>query len=256
MVNRVFKPVQSLQRGLALFEAVSRRKEGASLKELAAEIGCSAPAAYHLVHTLVECGYVRRLENPARYVTGDKWLQLAEGQRRDRFYHVVYDQMRGLARELPGVLLYFSEYIGDSVVVRAHTPANEPEVVREEVNHVLPPYVSAGGLAHLAFWPQEVREAYEARYPFDAYGLHFWESREAFEAALRVLRETGFYLMPEKTPLRLKLALPVFRPGGGLAAALTVQWNLRERKGLAQRKRELIVAARAAGAAITRNLSS
>jgi DNA-binding IclR family transcriptional regulator len=255
MVNRAFKPVQSLQRGLALFEAISQRKEGMSLKELAAVIGCSPPAAYHLVHTLVDCGYVRRQENPARYVTGEKWLQLAEGQRRDRFYQVVYEQMKNLAQELPGVMLYFSEYIGDSVVVRAHVPA-DAIVVREEVNHVLPPYVSAGGLAHLAFWPQEVREAHEARYPFEAYGLRFWESRSAFEAALADLRENGFYLMPESSPLRLKLALPVLRPGGGLAAALTVQWNLRERNGLARRKKELVRASRKTGESITRNLSS
>lgn len=253
MVNRKFKPVKALQRGLRLIEAISRKKEGAFLKDLAREIDCSSAAAYHLVHTLADGGYVRRLESPVRYTLGDGLLRLQENLRKDRFYGIIHEAMRNLAVQLPGATIYLSEYIGGSVVVCAHVSSAEP--MREGGAYVLPPYVSAGSLVHLAFWPPDIQEEYQTRYSFDAYGLHFWGSRHDFEKALHSLRGAGVFLMPEDSSLKLKLAMPVFRSGGSLAAALTIQWNQKERKNLAQKKRQLIALARETGNSITRQLA-
>lgn len=255
MVNKnKFKPVQSLGRGMRILEVVSLKKEGAYLKDIAEEIGCSSAAAYHLVHTLVEAGYVKRLEDPARYVLGGKVIQLAENQKKDRFYEVLADQMRALARELSGAVIYLSEYIGGNVVVRFRTDVREMDRIREEGNRMLPPYVSAGSFVHIAFWSQEVLDEYQSRYSLEVYGLRFWRTRSAFKKALTELREQGVYLMPEKSLLYLKLAVPVFRPGGEFAAALTIQWNQADVRDIQCRREELITTALRAGKEITERL--
>jgi len=246
------KPVQSLQRGLALLEAIASHPDGIILKALAAGIGCSSPATYHLVHTLVESGFVKRLESPVRYVLGSRCLHLAEAQRRDGVQRAACEQMRWLARELPGASLYFSEWTGGSIAIRAYTHAARPGHVYEDAGSILPPYASAGSFAHLAFWPQESVDAFERLYPFDLYGLPFWRSREAYEAALGEFRKGGTYFMREDSPLKLKLALPLFFPGGSLAAALTLQWN--QQADPERHRPRLIAAALEAGAAFTRGL--
>ncbi|HWL51255.1 MAG TPA: helix-turn-helix domain-containing protein [Chthoniobacteraceae bacterium] len=253
-MNKPHKPVRSLQRGLALIEAVSRRSEGANLKELAVEIGCSSAATYHLVQTLVEGGYLRRLESPVRYLLGDGLLRLVESQKKDRFYEVVHETMRQLVAQLPGASLSLTEAIGGNIVVSANVHATSPGAVLKEARHPLPPYASAGSLTHLAFWPPEVREEYRARFSFAAHGLAYWKSADAFEAALKTFREAGVFLMPGEPPLHLKLALPILRPGGSLAASLTIQWNQKERAGLARKRKQLTALALEAGAAITRQL--
>lgn len=254
-MNKPHKPVRSLQRGLALMEAVARRGQGASLKELAAEIGCSSAAAYHLLQTLVEAGYLRRLEFSVRYLLGNGLLRLVESQRKDRFYEVVHEAMQQLAARLPGANLSLTEAIGGNIVISASANAASPGVVVKEIHHLLPPYASAGSLAHLAFWPHELREEYRERFSFAAHGLAYWKSADAFEAALESFRQAGVFLMPGEPPLHLKLALPLLRPGGSLAASLTIQWNQKERAGLAQKKKQLTALALETGAAITRKLA-
>jgi len=251
-----FKPVQSLQRGLKLLEIISRSREGVSLKDLAREIDCSSPAAFHLVHTLVDSGFANRLENPVRYTLGQKLRHFVENQQRDRFYRFAHEGMRELGRDLPQVSAYFSEYIGGSVVVTAYLPPSLPDpIVYEERNRILPPYASAGSLAHLAFWPQEIREEYETRYPFATYGVGYWQSRARFDEAIDQLQAQRMHLMPESSPLILKLALPLFYPSGSLAAALTVQWNLAESKNLARSRKQLLTVSQYTSTTFTHKLA-
>jgi DNA-binding IclR family transcriptional regulator len=238
MVN-TFKPVQSLQRGLALLDLMARARQGATLKELAAAAGCSTPAVHHLVLTLVDAGYAQRLENPVRYLLGPRLLTLAQHQADDRFYQLVDDHMIDLQRRLPGAGVYFSEYLGNHVTVRAEiTPADRGQV-RRTGSHVLPPYVSAGSVVHLAWWPMFVRESYVQAFPYPAYGELFWGPQARFERVLAAARRDGFVLMPERSPLHLKLGLPVFGRGGALLAALTVQWNQADNRHLARQTRTL-----------------
>jgi IclR family acetate operon transcriptional repressor len=256
VVNYDFKPVQSLQRGLRMLEIIAGSREGVSLKELAKGIGCSTPAAFHLVHTLVDGGFATREENPVRYRLGEQMRRLVESQQRDRFSRIARNCMCELGRKLPGASIYLSEYIGGSVVVRAYLSSSGSEpAVFEENNRILPPYASAGSLAHLAFWSQEIREDYETRYPFVSYGIGYWRSRARYDEALRELRESRMFVMPEPSPLTLKLALPLFYPSGALSAALTVHGNLKSAAGMARKRKELLAAAQNASETFTQKLA-
>lgn len=249
MLKVRFKPAQSLQRGLRLLEAVSESREGVSLKDLAARIECSQAAAFHLVHTLADAGYVKRLESPPRFVLGEKLMGLAERQRGDAFSTRAHDTMRMLAAETPGAAVYLSEHIGGSIVVTASLDVpSRGDLIREEKNRILPPYASAGALAHFAFWEEEVREEFSTRYPFEGYGLPYWKSRAKFDAAVRALRDKKIFRMPEPSERVLKFAVPLFFPGGGIAAALTLQLNLKSDAGIERHEKHLTAAALAAAA--------
>ena len=78
---------------------------------------------------------------------------------------------------------------------------------------------------HLAFWPREIAEAYEARYPFELYGLPYWRTREAYEATLAEMKRARGAFLPERDPCRLKYAFPLFTSRGAFVGAITVQWN-------------------------------
>ncbi len=255
MVNRKYKPVQSLQRGLALLERLSGTTDGVSLKELASHVDTSPAAAYHLIHTLVEQGYARRLEEPVRYVLGEKWLAMAMGQANNQFTSVVYEEMLIIARKLPGVAVHFSEYVAHSIVITAHVTSSQPGQVQHRSHHVLAPYVSGGSLAHLAFWPDEMSDDYQNRYPFEHYGLPFWRTREAYEKALAAMRAEHFFLMPENSPLKLKLAMPIPRAGGSIAAAFTLQWNQDSQEKVTNARHQLIAEALRASASLFQRLT-
>ncbi len=254
MVNKKFKPVQSLQRGLAILEHLSERSEGASLKELAACVQTSPAAAFHLVHTLVEKGYVQRLEEPVRYVLGERCVTLATRRAGEQVIAIIYEEMLRLAEQLAGVAVHFSEYVGGSVVLTAHASSQWPGRIEHGNRHVLPPYASGGSLAHLAFWPQEVAESYENRFPFEQYGLPFWRTRTAYQKAFAAMRAERFFLLPENSPLKVKLAMPVLLPSGALRGAITLQWNQPSEAKVPAARRKIVAAAHAAAANLNTRL--
>ncbi|GDY31438.1 transcriptional regulator [Gandjariella thermophila] len=59
-----------MQRALRLLEAVSRYERGAQAKQLARETGFPLATTYHLLRTLVEEGYVQRVEGGAFMLGG------------------------------------------------------------------------------------------------------------------------------------------------------------------------------------------
>lgn len=221
-----------------MLEALAADREGMALKELAEVAGTSSAAAYHMAQTLIDQGYARR--QGQRYALGSRFAELAAARERHTFLEAVETLLLKVADALPGASVHFSEQVGESVMVTRLVPAGAASRVSTGHHHVLPPYGSGGSLVHLAFWPQEVAEAYEARFPFELYGLPFWRSPEGYRDALARMREEGGLLMPEPVPWRLKYAFPLLRPGGALAGAVTVQWNHAETKsGLEELRRRL-----------------
>jgi DNA-binding IclR family transcriptional regulator len=250
----MFKPVQSLQRGLTLIEAISARREGINLKDLAQAIGCSSAATYHLVQTLADSGFVKRLENPARYVLGTKLIHLLSNENQDRYYDILYDELFKLQKQLPGSCLYYSEYVGNHITVNRQIDANNPTQIQRQGTFNLPPYLSAGSTVHMAYWPEETRNQYMQIYPYQEYGQLVWGAWENYETLLIQTRKDGCVLIPERNPLHLKLGLPILGKSGELMAALTVQWNQTERKGLRDKIKILKTISLAAGQRITQRL--
>ncbi|MEV5432649.1 IclR family transcriptional regulator [Streptomyces sp. NPDC052701] len=72
--------ITSVQRAFRLLEAVSAHENGAPAKQLARETGLPLATAYHLLRTLVNDGYVRKLDDGG-FVLGDK-LQALHGAAR------------------------------------------------------------------------------------------------------------------------------------------------------------------------------
>ena len=250
----MFKPVQSLQRGLLLIEAISARREGVNLKELAQVIDCSSAATYHLVQTLADSGFVQRLESPARYEIGDKLIHLLTNENQDRYYSIVHEEMFKLQKQLLGSGLFYSEYVGNQIAVKTIIDAKNPKQLQRQANYILPPYLSAGSAVHMAYWTDEIRDQYMQTYPYQSYGQLVWGDWENYEKLMAKTRKDGCVLIPEHDPLKLRLGLPIIGGGGTLMAALTVQWNQTQRKGMREKIKTLKSIACSAGQRITDRL--
>lgn len=235
-----YKPVQSLQRGLAILDALANARDGQSLKALARVTGCSSAATFHLAQTLVAAGYVQRHENPARYSLGNKLHLLTQSQRQDRMSQVIDQQMQHIRTQIPDASIYFSQYLGGQVMVRTQLAARSQNMIQHEVNMALPPYISAAAVIHLAYWTDDQTQDYLQAYSFDVYGRLFWGSWKNFTKHLQKTRKNGVVLVPEHIPSHLKLGLPVLGPTGVLLGAMTIQWNTADKKNLATRKKQLM----------------
>ncbi len=247
-----FKPVQSLQRGISLLEALAGRREGMSLKELARVAGCSSAATFHLVQTLVAAGYVHRQEDPVRYTLGDKLHHLAQGQRQDRLQQTLEEQLRFIHQQLPEASVYFSQYIGGQVTIRTRLVPQSAGMVQHEVNQPLPPYISAGSLIHMAYWTQDQQQQYLSQYGYEAYGQLFWGPWEDFQKVLAQTRKDGVALVPERVASHLKLGVPVLGATGVLLGAITIQWNRPTKESLPARKKQI----RQLGLAVMHNITT
>lgn len=244
-MERKHKTVQALQRGLQLLEAIALRREGASLKDLAGVIDISSAATYHLLGTLVEAGYVQRLENPVRYQLGGAVAMLAVQQEEDAVHAHAHALMKKLGSEFPEGIFYLCENFGDNVVITSAFHPSRSPMLNTRLRQPLSAYASAGSLCHMAFWPQEKCDAHEAGQPFDQHGLPYWRSRETYEAALSGVRQERIAVMPERSPLALKVGVPLLGPGERLFASLTIQFHLEtaaERAALEPRVRATAIA--------------
>jgi IclR family acetate operon transcriptional repressor len=234
-----YKPVQSLQRGMAILDALASRREGMSLKELSFEAGCSSAATFHLVQTLVAAGYAQRLDGPVRYVLGDKFLHLTRNQQQSRLQRVVDKHLLYIQQCLPDASIYFSQYFGSQVMIRCRAVPQAMGIVQREINEALPPYVSAGSLIHMAWWTEDQRQTYLSQYSYETYGQHFWGTWKDYQHVLEATRKDGLALLPERVTSHLKIGLPVLGATGVLQGAITIQWNQPTTRNLAARRKKI-----------------
>lgn len=235
-----------------MLEALAPHREGLPLKELAKAAGVSSAAAFHTIQTLVEHGYAER--HDLRYTLGPKLLTLAATREQSTILKAVDMILEEIGKALPGSHLYFSEKIGGIVQITRQYRPGESQLVRG--GHVLPPYASGGTVIHLAFWPKEVADEYEANFPFELYGLPFWRSRDAYEETLTRMKEERGGFMPERSPWRLKYVMPLFTSHGTFVGAVTVQWNHPEgTRQLAKLRQQQERIARAAASRFTNELT-
>lgn len=219
-----FKPIQSVQRCLSILEYVAKSVDGVSLKEIAEVAGCSSPAAFHLAQTLVEAGYLEKLDTPKVYVIGQSVFKLSDGLRNNKFSSILMRELKNSQRRFPGVTVYYCEKKGEDVFVRAQILGERPDYIQENLQSPLAVYSSLATLVHVAFCSEEERERYMSRYPFDDYGMSVFKSRENYDKYIEDLRENGFNNKPIKDSFHW-VGIPVFQVGGALRGSLTIGYK-------------------------------
>jgi IclR family transcriptional regulator, acetate operon repressor len=118
---------KSVRRVFRIMDAVSRRGEGLTAKQLAGEIGTNLSSCYYLLNVLVDEGYIERVPHRGGYRMGPTISLLQENARGDFDYKIepVVEELaqRTQRRAYSAVL---SE--GEMAVTRVKAPPNSPPV--------------------------------------------------------------------------------------------------------------------------------
>ncbi|MBV7573289.1 DNA-binding transcriptional regulator [Pseudomonas sp. PDM32] len=159
MSETQYKSVRGLTRGLALINALNRFDGGASIAQLAEQIGLHRTTVRRLLETLQAEGYVRRSESDDSYCLSLKVRELSEGYRDDQWISsLAAPLLGGLLQEVvwPTDLCTLDV---DAMVIRETTHRfSRLSFHRSMVGRRLPLLSTATGRAYFAFCPPAERE--------------------------------------------------------------------------------------------------
>lgn len=152
-----FSSVRSLERGLAVLQAVNHRN-GVKAADVAKAAGIPRPTAYRLLETLESLGFVVRGSSDDTWRPTLTTRTLSSGFRDDYWVsQIAVPQMMKTARRVlwPLDLVVFRDF---KMEIRESTHFLSPfSVDHGMVGRCLPVLDTSGGRAHIAFCPDEER---------------------------------------------------------------------------------------------------
>jgi IclR family acetate operon transcriptional repressor len=210
---------RSLQRGLAMLEAVAASGVAATLAELARRTGLHRSTAHHLLQTLAADGWLRQDPASKRYelaaklfrLTGRVWTPEQLGEIAQPF-------LAELTRRTGEGSSFAAWRDGAVTIVAKHDPEGPVRVV-QNVGAERPVHATAVGKAIAAFLPQPELTGTLDRLRFERHTAHTIMTRKALEAELARIRAQGFAPDDEEHLVGIRcLAAPVFGYSGVLGS--------------------------------------
>lgn len=213
--------VGSVLKAMDVLVRVGQDDRGMRPSEIAEALGMKRPAVHNLVRTLIAGGFLEKRDTKRLHI-GPVFLAIAERQRHGRFMTAAESAVEDLARRLPEAVVVFGLVTENDVRQWLRVSWERPELVQHIHGVPFAPYTSAAALVASAWGSNAFRAAQETQYPFDEYGAHAWNGREAFEGFLRDIRRRGVAVSPFDRAKTLRVTAPVFEFDGGsrLAAVL------------------------------------
>jgi len=214
---------RSLERGLAVLEAVAAAGRAASLAETARRVGLHRSTVHHLLQSLVGAGYLRQEPETRGYelthrlyqLTGRAWTtgDLAE------LAQPLLEQLTRATGEGTSV----AAWLGGPVRIVAKREAEGPVRVVQDVGAERPIYCTAVGKA-IAAWLQGPEVQTElARTGMPRLTPKTITTRAAFDAELRRIRAAGHAIDDEEQYEGLRcIAMPVFTYSGRVYGSMCV----------------------------------
>ncbi|SED91072.1 IclR family transcriptional regulator [Streptomyces sp. TLI_105] len=212
---------QSVERALAVLDAVADADRPVGAKALARELGCALSTVYHLTGPLLDRGYlVRTVEG---YAPGPRVPALHRSHQRHHGFGAGTGELLGRLRRATGAEAYHTAYRDGLITVvdttapvtdtgHPFTPGPEPRA-----------HATAHGKALLAALPRPLRRRYLAEHGMARFTERTITGAERFEAEVDRVRGQGFAVSVGEADLAytcLAVALP--DRGDGIVHALSV----------------------------------
>lgn len=217
--------VQSVTRALLILEHLAGVEDGMTLQQLCQELDLKSPTVHNLLRTLAARGYVERLSEPARYRLGPTLIDLT-----DQYRHQTTQRMA--ARAVSQVFARFSfarvtyaEAERGDIVLKLRMTPERPGLLERPWHSVMLAYVSASVLVFQAYWPEDQRELYDSKYPFEIYGVHIWGDADRAACFLDEVRRKGYAAPPPDANGLYRLAVPIFNAEHALLGVLGAAFN-------------------------------
>jgi IclR family transcriptional regulator, acetate operon repressor len=195
---------------LDLLEFFVRRRQPATLSEIADSLGLPRSSTFNLIQTLVDRGYLYEPRPRSGYYPSPRWLSLAQ--------HVAAAEP--LPEFAPALVGALSAETGETAAIGAPAGINaifvdvheSPAVVRyfAQVGHRLPIHATSTGRALLAQYTREERFALYRRVEFRQWSPTTPLSVDAVEAELQHAAERGYHQsLADFSPDLAGVALPL-----------------------------------------------
>ena len=211
--------IQSIEKAVKILRFAAESKSGIRLCELSRACEMSRNTVYNLAETLVQEGLLAKTAE-SRYIIGETIGELA-GKSTGRLEKAEKILSR-LHFKYPDSYIYYSELGESDVIVRFHYVPKRPGIAVYPDTMTLPPYLTVGGMAFMAFAPDEKLAALRMKNPFEYHGHQAWKSEENLAEAINAARKKGYTETPCIVPgTEFKIGVPVWDKSGMIAAAIT-----------------------------------
>lgn len=215
--------IQSAERTVSVLLAVAESANGLKTKEIMNQVGLSRQVTYHLIHTMLATGIIRKNDN-SRYVLGLAALSIAEGFRRqlDPPAHLA-PRVRSIVAAT-GETAYAGGWVHDEIVAlataRGESPVGAAEIPQGFSGHA---HARASGKLLLALADPQVCEAYLASHPLEARTKKTITNYDKLMEEFAKIRKQGYAVDDEEFNEGLRcLSVPVEGLGGRFALGISV----------------------------------
>lgn len=237
--------MQSVSRALSLLTAIGSRSRGATLSELADEVGVPTSTAHRMLAALVEHGYARRVPTTRRYVVGPRIAEIWEVSQSTS--SVAVPEQVQHASDVSGETVFLCEFAGGEAVCVALAQSRFPLRLFVQVGQRMPLHAAASARVLLAW-----RDEREVRRLLSSTDLRrYTESTPADVDSvldrLADVRERGFDVCDSELDLRVRaISYPVRSSTGLVVASLTLATPTHRAGDAAERARAQALVAQAA----------
>ncbi len=220
------RTIQSLQRAFAILDLFRKDSPSElSLKEISAATGLHASTTYHLIATMVSCGYMAQDLGTRRYMLGPALLRLQPVPIADvdllRFGRPFVEELASCTRE-EAYLGVLNEWRVPSLVV-----IPSPQAVRIARPDNLPAalHATASGKIFLAYRTDGLLTRYLQQVPLTALTQNTLVDPLALQQELHLIRTAGVAYDREEQVIGIScIAAPVFGDSDEVRAALSIAY--------------------------------
>ncbi|UIN21203.1 IclR family transcriptional regulator [Herbaspirillum frisingense] len=212
VLPRTEKPrVQSVARAIEILQLVAADPgQGVAAKDLANVLGIPRQVVYHLAHTLVAAGMLRKTAG-SRYVLGLGLATIAQGFKRQLACFDSLGQYVTEAAAITGETAYVGAWIDGEIVARATArgslPVHAAEVSLGTTGHA---HARASGKLLLAMRNEDELEAYLSRHPMVPRTANTITTTKALRRELDTIRRTNVSIDREEYTIGLTcMAIPL-----------------------------------------------
>ena len=214
--------IQSLARANKILDVLVVRGV-AALRDISKVTGLNKPTAYYLVETLVDLGFVERIEDRQGYRLGMRNLELGQAVLRQiniiTASHPSLIRLCALSRETVNLAI---PYVLDTLIIESLEGTHGVRASSYTGSRA-PYHATACGKAILAFLHSSVRDAIYLARPLDPITLNTITCRNALETQLALVRARGYAVDTEEMELNARcVAAPIWDGLGNVAGAVSV----------------------------------
>lgn len=241
-------PIQSLDRGLAILEAVAASAEPMPLKELTDLIGIDRSSVFRLANTLRQRRFLANPKGSTAYVLGPTAWRLSRRYGRNGLATFFHQHLRDLTAKLGETSHVAVREGGQVFFVDHHIPTGQVISVAGQTGEFAPLHCTAHGKALLADFDRKALRSLFGRAPLRAYTRNTITSLTTLGRVCGRVRVDGFALDDAEYIEELRcLAAPIRDPQCEIVASIGISspvTRLHARR-IAQAAAEVVAAAQA-----------